>query len=172
MKYVIRPISEDFLHEELEATRQQFIQALNFNMQSATVVFDKKSKDPLDFYIAYDFQQKNGAPVIYGFNLRDELIKSFKLDLNHYHSSPFLLEISQHLKTLAEEMEARYVLNAPATLMEQREAQATEYARNINRSYKEVLRDALAKDEAEHQHAKQPDWYANQTILLDTPSAE
>ena len=168
MKYIVRQISEDFLHDELEATRHQFIQALNFNMQSATVVFDKQAQDPLDFYIAYDFQQKNGNPVVYGFNLRDELLKNFKLDINQYHSSPFLLEISQHLQTLAEEMVARYVLNAPSGIAEIKEEQETEYARNINRSYKDVLKDAIAKDEAEKRHAQQPDWYAKQTLLFDT----
>ena len=172
MKYILRQINEDFLFEELEETRKQFIEALNFNMQTASIVFDKGSEDPLDFYIVYDFGQASGEPVIYGFNLRDELIKNFKLDVNQYHSSQFLLEISQRLQVLSEEMEARYVLNAPKSIAEIKDQQETEYAKNINRSYADVLKDAIAKDEAEKRHANNPDWYANQTILLGNNTSE
>lgn len=172
MKYILRQINDDFLFEELEETRKQFIEALNYNMRSASIVFDKGSEDPLDFYIVYDFGQSNGDPVIYGFNLRDELLKNFKLDVNQYHSSQFLLEISQRLQTLSEEMLARYVLNAPKTIAEIQDKQESEYAKNINRSYSDVLKDAIAKDEAEKRHAQTPDWYANQTIMLGNPDKD
>lgn len=167
MKYIIKQINDDFLADELEQIRTQFIEGLNYSMESAAIVFDKSAKNPLDFYMAFDFQQKNGELVVYGFNLRDEIIKNFQLDINQQHSSKLLLEISQHLKNLAVEMEVRYTEETPRTIAELKQQQETEYAEKINRSYRDVLKDAIAKD----QHAKHPnpfgeDGYQHQTILL------
>lgn len=175
MKYIIKQIGDDFIFEELENARKQFIESLNYSMESATIVFDKSVKDPLDFYIAYDFQQKNSEPVVYGFNLRDELIKYFKLDTNKYHDSKLLLAISQHLKTLADELAERYDPEPPKTIAEEKDKQAAEYAKSVNRSYRDILREAKAKDEAERQQqvdadsllgSGRKDRYVWQTLLL------
>jgi hypothetical protein len=156
MKYIIKQIGEDFIFDELDAARRQFIESLNQAMEKAAIVFDKSPENPLDFYIAYDFQQKNGDYVVYGFNLREELVRYFKLDANPFHNSPLLLAIGQELKVLAEEIEQRYDADpeqAMAALQaeaRQRQSQHdAEFAENVNRSYRDVLRQAKAKDEAE-----------------------
>lgn len=169
MKYIIKPISDDFLHEELEQVRRQFVEALNNKMETATLLFDKPAKDPLDFYIAFDFQQNNDDLVIYGFNLREELLRNFKLDSNKYHTSQSLLTISEQLKSLALEIDARYAAHSAQTLAEYQDDKATAYAKNINRSYSDVLRDALAEDEKTRKYTiHTPDQaYQSQTILLN-----
>jgi len=173
MKYIIKQISDDFIFDEIEQARVQFVETLNYTMESATICFDSNAKDPLDFYIAYDFQQKHGEPVIYGFNLRDEFIRAFKLDNNKYHSSKWLLAISQRLKNLADEMVDRYDPEPTKTIAEAKEKKDAAYAKNINRSYRDVLKDALAQDEAnradpENVQDSPPknDGYQRQTILL------
>ncbi len=175
MKYIIKQIGDDFILDELESARKQFIESLNYAMESAQIIFDKNAKEPLDFYIAYDFQQKNGEPVVYGFNLRDELIKYFKLDSNKYHDSKLLLAISQNLKTLADELAERYDPEPPKTIAEEKDKQAAEYAKSVNRSYRDILREAKAKDEAERQqqtdidtlvNSGRKDRYVWQTLLL------
>jgi len=148
MKYIIRKLSEDFISDELEQARQQFVAALTYTMESANILFDKKAPDPLDIYIEYDFQQKEGQDVIYGFNLREEIARNFALDVNKYHSSKQLLNIGKNLQKLANEINHRYRLEPPPTLAETQDKKATEYAKKVNRSYREVLKDALAKDEA------------------------
>lgn len=157
MKYIIKQIGDDFIFEELEAARRQFIESLNYSMESAKFVFDKNAKDPLDFYIAYDFQQKDGEPVVYGFNLRDELLKAFKLDTDKYHNSKLLLSIGQHLKSLADELAERYDPEPPKTIAEEIGKQQDAYAKSVNRSYRDVLREAKAKDAAERQTAGNSD---------------
>ena len=87
MKYIIRKFSADFIFDELEQVRKQFVDALTYTMESANVIFDKKASDPLDIYIEYDFQQKHSEDVVYGFNLREELIRNFALDVDKCHSS-------------------------------------------------------------------------------------
>ncbi len=171
MKYIIKQIGDDFIFEELEAARLQFIESLNYSMESAKFVFDKNPKEPLDFYIAYDFQQKNGEPVVYGFNLRDELLKYFKLDANKYHNSKWLLTIGQHLNALAEELAERYDPEPPKTIAEEQAKQEAEYAKSVNRSYREILREAKAKDEADRQaggdsHFERKDRHLWQTLML------
>lgn len=151
MKYIIKQIGEDFIFDELESARKQFIESLNYSMESAKIVFDKNAKDPLDFYIAYDFHQKSGEPVVYGFNLRDELLKAFKLDANKYHDSKLLLAIGQSLRVLADELLERYDAEPPKTIAEEKDKQAAEYAKSVNRSYREILKEAKAKDSAERQ---------------------
>ena len=172
MKYIIKQLSDNFIFEEMEQVRKQFVEALNYTMESATVLFDKNAQDPLDFYIAYDFQQKHGEHVVYGFNLRDEIIKNFKLDSNKYHSSKKLLSISQQLKKLADEIDERYDPEPTKTLAEARDKKETEFAKNINRSYREVLREAIEKDKAAA--ANKDDEFEeellNQTILLNNKS--
>lgn len=171
MKYIVRQLSEDIFAEELEQARQQFIEALNYALESATLFFDSQSGNPLDFYIAYDFQQKHGEPVVYGFNLRDELIRIFKLDENHSHSSKLALAISQQLIALAEELQTRYDSEPTKIIEETQEKKDTDYAKSVNRSYREVLREAMEKDQAEQLNkAKQSqsngDGYQRQTVLL------
>ena len=150
MKYVIKKLTADFIFDELEQVRKQFVDALTYTMESAHVYFDKKAKDPLDIYIGYDFQQKHGEDVIYGFNLAEEIASEFGLDADKYHSSEQLLNIAKSLKKLADEIESRYDPEPTKTLAEiqlQKDEKEREYAKNINRSYREVLKDALAEDE-------------------------
>ena len=148
MKYIIRKFSADFIFDELEQVRKQFVDALTYTMESANVIFDKKASDPLDIYIEYDFQQKHGEDVIYGFNLREELIRNFALDVDKYHSSEQLLNISKSLRELAEEIDSRYDPEPTKTLAETQEKKDSDYAKKVNRSYREVLKDAIAMDEA------------------------
>jgi hypothetical protein len=148
MKYVIKKLGEDFIHDELEQVRKQFVDALTYTIESANVVFDEKAKDPLDIYIKYDFQQKNGEDVVHGFNLREEIIRSFGLDVEKYHLSEQLLIIAKNLRNLADELDYRYDPDPDKTRAEIEDKNYTEFAENINRSYKEVLKDAIAKDEA------------------------
>ena len=151
MKYIIRKLTADFIFDELEQVRKQFVEALTYTMESAHIYFDKKASDPLDIYIGYDFQQKHGEDVIYGFNLREEIASSFELNINKQHSSEHLLQISQSLKELADEIDRRYDPEPTKTLAEiqqKKDTEKTEYAKNINKSYREVLREAIAKDEA------------------------
>jgi hypothetical protein len=148
MKYVIKKLGEDFIQDELEQVRKQFVDALTYTMESANVFFDEKAKDPLDIYIKYDFQQKNGEEVVHGFNLREEIIRNFGLDVERYHLSQQLLIIAKSLRTLADEIDFRYDPDPDQTRAEIEDKNNTEFAENINRSYKEVLKDAIAKDEA------------------------
>ena len=148
MKYVIRKLSEEFIFDELEIVRKQFVDALTYTMESANITFDKKANDPLDIYIEYDFQQKHGEDVIYGFNLGEEIAKSFALDADQYHSSEQLLKIGRSLRELADEIDSRYDSEPTKTLAETKDMKDTEYAENVNRSYRDVLKDAIAKDEA------------------------
>ncbi len=148
MKYIIRKFSADFIFDELEQVRKQFVDALTYTMESANVIFDKKASDPLDIYIEYDFQQKHGEDVVYGFNLREEVIRNFALDVDKYHSSEQLLSISKSLRELAEEIDSRYDPEPTKTLAETQEKKDSDYAKKVNRSYREVLKDAIAMDEA------------------------
>ncbi len=151
MKYAIRKLSADFIFEELEQVRKQFVDALTYTMESAEIFFDEKVKDPLDIHISYDFQQKHGDDVIYGFNLREEIFSSFALDKEKYHSSKQLLQIAHQLRELADEIIIRYDPEPEKTMAEieaQNEKKATDFAKNVNRSYRQVLQDALAEDEA------------------------
>jgi len=151
MKYVIKKLTADFIFDELEQVRKQFVEALTYTMESAHIYFDKKASDPLDIYIGYDFQQKHGEDVIYGFNLREEIVSEFGLGADKYHSSEQLLNIGRSLKKLADEIELRYDPEPTKTLVEiqqQKDEKEREYAKNINRSYRDVLKDALAEDEA------------------------
>ncbi len=148
MKYVIKKLGEDFISAELEQVRKQFVDALTYTMESASVFFDKKAKDPLDIYIKYDFQQKDGEEVIHGFNLREEIIRNFGLDVERYHLSEQLIIIAKSLRGLADEIDFRYDPDPDKTRAEIEDAKYTEFAKNINRSYREVLKDAIAMDEA------------------------
>ena len=148
MKYVIRKLSEEFIFDELELVRKQFVDALTYTMESANISFDKKANDPLDIYIEYDFQQKHGKDVIYGFNLREEIVRSFALDGDKYHSSKQLLNIGKSLREVADEIDRRYDSEPAKTLAEAKDKKDAEYAKNVNRSYRDVLKDAIAKDEA------------------------
>ncbi|MBD9356858.1 hypothetical protein [Methylomonas albis] len=175
MKYIVKQIADDFIFEEMEQARKQFVEALNYTMESATIFFDKSSSNPLDFYIAYDFQQKHGDPVVYGFNLRDEMIRIFNLDESKTHSSTLALAISQQLKNLAEEIAERYDPEPTKTIAETQDKKDTQYANNINRSYREVLREAIEKDQAERLRKAEAvapdDSYQRHTILLGSKSA-
>jgi len=168
MKYIIKQLSDEFIFEEMEQVRKQFVEALNYTMESATVFFDENAQDPLDFYIAYDFQQKHGEHIVYGFNLRDEIVRNFKLDKEKYHSSKTLLTISRHLKKLADEIEERYDPEPVKTLAAAKEKKDAEYAKSINRSYREVLKEAIEKDKAERGNKREEfiEETLNQTILL------
>jgi len=172
MKYIIKQLSDDFIFEELEQIRMQFVEGLNYTMANAAIIFDKKAQDPLDFYIAYDFQQKHGEHAVYGFNLRDEILRNFKLDNNQYHSSKTLLSISHQLKKLATELEERYDPEPTKTLATAKEKKDTDFAKSINRSYREVLKEAIAKDKAASEQKDEPfiEEQLNQTILLDNQS--
>ena len=148
MKYIIRKLNADFIFNELEQVRQQFVEALTYTMESANIVFDKKASNPLDIYIEYDFQQKDYEDVVYGFNLREEIARNFALDVNKYHASEQLLNISQNLRQLADELDSRYKKEPIKTVAEIKDEQEKEYATKVNRSYREVLKDAIAMDEA------------------------
>lgn len=177
MKYIVKQIADDFIFDEMEQARKQFVEALNYTMESATIFFDKNPTNPLDFFIAYDFQQKHGDPVVYGFNLRDEMIRIFNLDDNKTHSSALALAISQQLKKLAEELEERYDPEPTKTIAETQEKKDTQYASSINRSYRDVLREAIEKDRAEQlrktesEASAADDGYQRHTILLGSKSA-
>jgi len=41
MKYVIKKLTADFIFDELEQVRKQFVDALTYTMESAHVYFDK-----------------------------------------------------------------------------------------------------------------------------------
>ncbi|MCK9605695.1 MAG: hypothetical protein M0R33_04500 [Methylomonas sp.] len=177
MKYIVKQLSNDFIFEEMEQARMQFVEALNYTMESATIFFDKNATNPLDFYIGYDFQQKHGEHVVYGFNLRDELVRIFNLDNNKYHSSKAALLLSQQLKKLAEEIEERYDPEPTKTIAETKDKKDTEYAKSVNRSYRDVLREAIEQDKAEQlkktaaDAEAATDGYQRQTILLGSKSA-
>lgn len=172
MKYIVKQLSDQFIFEEMEQVRRQFVEALNYTMESATIFFDKNATNPLDFYIAYDFQQKHGEHVVYGFNLRDELIRIFQLDAQKYHSSKLALAIGHQLRKLADELEERYDPEPTKTIAETKEKKDAEYARSINRSYRDVLREAIEKDKAEQMRnagaeaGATADGYQRQTVLL------
>ena len=148
MKYIIRKFSADYIVDELEQVRKQFVDALTYTMESANVLFDEKANDPLDIYIEYDFQQKHGEDVVYGFNLREEIARNFELDVDKYHSSEQLLSISKSLRILADDIENQYDPEPTKTLAETKDKKDTEYAKKVNRSYREILKDAIAMDEA------------------------
>jgi len=151
MKYIVKKLNEDFIFEELEQVRMQFVDALAYTMESANILFDSKASDPLDIYIGYDFQQKEGEEVIYGFNLGEELAHSFGLDAEKTHSSEQLLNIANSLRKLSDEIENRYDAEPAKTLSdirEKKEKKEAEFAENMNRSYREVLKDAKAQDQA------------------------
>ena len=169
MKYIIRKFSENFIFDELEQVRKQFVDALTYTMESANVLFDKKASDPLDIYIEYDFQQKHGEDVVYGFNFREELIRNFALDVDKYHSSEQLLSISKSLRELAEEVESRYDPEPTKTLAETQEKKDSDYAKKVNRSYREVLRDAIAMNEAlQKEHSLDEFKKSKKTLLQNT----
>ncbi len=115
--------------------------------------------------------------MVYGFNLRDELIRIFDLADNKTHSSALALAISQQLKKLAEELEERYDPEPTKTIAETQEKKDTQYASSINRSYRDVLREAIEKDRAEQlrktesEAAAADDGYQRHTILLGSKSA-
>lgn len=147
MKYIIKKLKADFIFDELEQIRKQFVNALTYTIESAKVNFDKQAYDPLDIYIEYDFQQKNAESVIYGFNLKEEIARNFGLDTNKYHSSKQLLNISKSLKELALEIDNRYQAISSRTLAETQDKKDNDYAKKVNRSYSQVLKDAIAQDE-------------------------
>ncbi|MBS4052823.1 MAG: hypothetical protein KGZ69_16710 [Methylomonas sp.] len=178
MKYIVKQLSDAFIFEEMEQARRQFVEALNFTLENASIFFDKNAGNPLDFYIAYDFQQKHGERVVYGFNLRDEIIRIFNLDDNKTHASKSALALGQQLKKLAEEIEERYDPEPTKTIAETQDKKDAEYAKNINRSYRDVLREAIEKDRAEQlkraeaaAEAPAEDSYQRHTILLGSKSA-
>ena len=76
MKYIIKKFNADFILDEIEQFRSQFVSSLTYSIESAKVIFDDKAYDPLDIYIEYDFQQKDDDKVIYGFNLKEEIGKN------------------------------------------------------------------------------------------------
>ncbi len=149
MKYIVKKLSEDFIFEEIERVRMQFVDGLNYTMESANVLFDEKASDPLDIYIEYDFQQQDEDNVKYGFNLAEEIAKSFGIDSTNHHSSEQLLTIGKSLRDLADEIEKRYDPEPNKTLAdieEKKDKKATEFAENMNRSYRDILNDAKEKD--------------------------
>lgn len=151
MKYIVKKLSEDFIFEELERFRMQFVDGLTYTLESSKILFDKKASDPLDIYIEYDFQQKQGETVVYGFNLAEEIARHFGLEGEKYHSSEQLLEMGKSLRDLADEIEKRYDPEPSITLADIKEKQDkknAEFAENINRSYRQVLKDAKAQDES------------------------
>ncbi|MCK5432263.1 MAG: hypothetical protein KAJ03_05935, partial [Gammaproteobacteria bacterium] len=75
-------------------------------------------------------------------------IRNFALDVDKYHSSEQLLSISKSLRELAEEIDSRYDPEPTKTLAETQEKKDSDYAKKVNRSYREVLKDAIAMDEA------------------------
>lgn len=148
MKYIVKRLSDDFIFDELEQVRKQFVDALTYTMESANVFFDEKSKDPLDIYIRYDFQQKDGEHVVHGFNLREEIFRNYGLDIEKYHLSEQLLIIAKSLRSLADEIDYRYDPDPDRTRAEIEDKKAADFAKNVNRSYSEVLKEAIAQDEA------------------------
>ncbi len=151
MKYTIRKLTEDYIYDELEQVRKQFVDALTYTMETANIQFDKEAGDPLDIYIEYDFQQKHGKDVVYGFNLREEIISSFMLEGEKTHASIQLLKMGKDLRKLANEIESRYDADPEKTLADDKDkadVKETEFATNVNRSYREMLKDAIAQDEA------------------------
>jgi len=149
MKYIVKKLSEDFIFEEIERVRMQFVNGLNYTMESANILFDEKASDPLDIYIEYDFQQQDEDDVVYGFNLGEEIAKSFGLDSTNHHSSEQLLTIGKSLRDLADEIEKRYDPEPTKTLsdiQEKKDKKETEFAENMNRSYRDILNDAKEKD--------------------------
>jgi hypothetical protein len=100
MKYIVRKLSDDFIFDELEQVRKNFVSSLSYTLESAEVFFNKDAADPLDIFIRYDFEEKK---VIHGFNLSEEIARNFQLDVNEYHASESLLVISEKLKALAQE---------------------------------------------------------------------
>ena len=151
MKYIVKKLTEDFIFEEIERVRMQFVDGLSYTLESANIIFDEKATDPLDIYIEYDFQQKQKEDAVYGFNLAEEIGKSFELTGERYHSSEQLLTIGKSLRDLADEIEKRYDPEPIKTLVdiqEKADKKNTEYAENVNRSYRDVLKDAQAKDES------------------------
>lgn len=147
MKYIVKKLNDDFIFDELEQVRKNFVSALTYTMESAEIFFEKDSKDPLDIFIKYNFEQKKDKDVIHGFNLGEEIAKSFKLDTDKYHSSERLLMISEKLKLLANELDKRYKVAEEPSVLETKNKKATEYAKKVNRSYKQVLQDAKDEDE-------------------------
>jgi len=85
------------------------------------------------FYIEYDVQQKGRA----------EVAKNFAFDINKYHSSEQLLRISQSLKKLTNEIEARYKLESSITLAETQDKQDINYIKKVNRSCREVFKETM-----------------------------
>jgi hypothetical protein len=151
MKYTVNKLTEDYIFDELELLRKQFVDALTYTMETANILFDKKANDPLDIYIEYDFQQKHGKDVVYGFNLREEIIRSFMLEGEKTHSSEQLITIGENLRQLADEIESRYDSDPAKSLADakgKQDKKDTEFAANVNRSYSEMLKDAIAEDEA------------------------
>lgn len=151
MKYIVKKLADDFIFEEIERVRMQFVDGLSYTLESSKIIFDAKAHDPLDLYIEYDFQLEEGEKVVYGFNLAEEIAQSFGLDDKNYHSSEQLLSIGKSLRELADEIERRYDSEPKKTLADiQKKADKkhTEFAENINRSYREVLKDAQEEDEA------------------------
>ncbi len=148
MKYIVKRLSDNFISDEMEQVRKKFVDALTYTMESANVFFDEKSKDPLDVFIKYDFQQKDGEDVIHGFNLREEIFRNYGLDVEKYHLSEQLLIIAKNLRLLADEIDFRYDPDPDRTRAEIEDKKATDFAKNINRSYRDVLKDAIAQDEA------------------------
>ena len=147
MKYIVRKLSADIFIDELEQFRTQFVNGLTYTMETANILFDKKASDPLDIYIEYDFQQQHGEDIVYGFNLREEIARNFALDVDKVHSSEQLLNIGKSLRVLADEIDSRYDSEPKKTLAKTQDKKDTEYAKNVNRSYREILKDAIAMDE-------------------------
>jgi hypothetical protein len=143
MKYIVRKLSDDFIFDELEQVRKNFVSSLSYTLESAEVFFNKDAADPLDIFIRYDFEEKK---VIHGFNLSEEIARNFQLDVNEYHASESLLVISEKLKALAKEIDKRYKVESKPSTLETRDKKATDYAKKVNRSYKQVLKDALEED--------------------------
>lgn len=146
MKYIVKKLSKDFIFDELEQVRKNFVASLTYTLEGAEIFFNKDSSDPLDVFIKYDFEQKAGEKVIHGFNLSEELARNFKLDVNKHHSSEHLLMISEKLKALANEIDKRYKIEAKPSTLETKDKKETDYAKKVNRSYKQVLKDALEED--------------------------
>jgi len=151
MKYSVKKLNDDFIFDELEQVRKNFVSALTYTMEGAEVFFNKDSSDPLDVFIKYDFEQKNGESVIHGFNLSEEIARNFKLDVNKYHASERLLMISEQLKALANEIDKRYKVESEPSTIEARDKKEADYAKKVNRSYKQVLKDAQEQDEKDRQ---------------------
>jgi len=151
VKYIVNKLTEDFIFEEIERVRIQFVDGLCYTLESANIAFDEKATDPLDIYIEYDFQQEEQEDVVYGFNLAEEIGKRFGLTGERSHSSEQLLGIGKSLRDLADEIDKRYDPEPNKTLadiQDQADKKNTEFAENVNRSYRDILKDAQAEDEA------------------------